>query len=272
MVVLIDSPVPRSTLHYLWAEAVLNWTDVRSADGPSAGGGPIGAPVPIAAASTGDVHRPGGLGSDSVIPGQQGSRPALPARSLPGRPDHHANLPGCVMALGHRELGWKRVAEGSLHCIDIPGLHNSMFDDPQVEFVGRELDQALERADRRGERYGRGRTASGVSVLHVSLPPPTSATATTGLSSSTEPSGRAGSVCPPGGSMVIWRTVHVPVASTTATVSASIRSLISMVDGLSAKLRPARLQQCLLGCPEPQKPERPPVGPQRLPAGSSRSP
>ena len=32
LVVLIDSPVPRSSLHYLWAEAVLNWPDIRVAD------------------------------------------------------------------------------------------------------------------------------------------------------------------------------------------------------------------------------------------------
>ena len=32
LVVLLDSPVPRSSLHYLWAEAALNWPDIRVAD------------------------------------------------------------------------------------------------------------------------------------------------------------------------------------------------------------------------------------------------
>jgi thioesterase domain-containing protein len=151
MVVLIDSPVPRSTLHYLWAEAVLNWTDVRS------GGRAERRRRTNAAHRSRSPRLPRGMSTDRVGSAVTRSYRASKEAVRHYRPGHYRGdltimrtSQGVVMALGHRELGWKRVAEGSLHCIDIPGLHNSIFDDPQVEFVGRELDQALERADRGG--------------------------------------------------------------------------------------------------------------------------
>jgi amino acid adenylation domain-containing protein len=149
VVILIDSPVPRSTLHYLWAEAVLNWPDVRSGDRADRRRRSDAALV--GRSSRFRRERSTDRVSSAVTRSYRASKDAV-RRYRPGH--YRGDLTilrtsqGVAMALGDRNLGWKRVAGGSLHCVDIPGLHNSIFEVPQVEFVGRELDRALERADR----------------------------------------------------------------------------------------------------------------------------
>ncbi len=47
------------------------------------------------------------------------------------------------MALGKIDLGWGALVRGRLVSIEIPGLHNTILQGPQLEVVGRQLDQLL---------------------------------------------------------------------------------------------------------------------------------
>ncbi len=158
VVVLIDSPVPRSRLHYLWAELVLNWPDVRS-----------GARFRRHRLANGS--RPGlnrsrqddRVGS-TITRSYQASKEAV---------KHYHPGPYCgqlvvmrtnqgvTMALGRDDLGWGGVGDGGITTIEIPGLHNTIFEPPQIEMVGRRLDELLEDLeDLDGDRTGDVGTAA----------------------------------------------------------------------------------------------------------------
>jgi amino acid adenylation domain-containing protein len=144
VVVLIDSPAPRSRLHYLWAELVLNWPDVRSGDrfrrhrlARGAGSGKSRLPHDDRVGST-------------ITRSYQASKQAV-KHYHPG--PYHGELvvmrtnQGVTMALGRDDLGWGGVSSGRVSTIEIPGLHNTIFEPPQVEDVGRRLNELLENID-----------------------------------------------------------------------------------------------------------------------------
>ncbi len=160
MVVLIDSPVPRSRLHYLWAEAVLNWPDVRSGDRVRryrridtlppglSDGSPGGLPRGVVRR----FHRYGTEDRVGATVSRAYRASKLAVRSYQPGPYAGAltvmrTAQGAAMALGRDDLGWKAVASGPLATVEIPGLHNSVFEAPQVELVGRRLDEVLDQAD-----------------------------------------------------------------------------------------------------------------------------
>jgi amino acid adenylation domain-containing protein len=148
LVVLLDSPVPRSPLHYLWGEAVVNWPDVRHADARqrleqvrsmlesrfsrfrrTPGSDRVGAAVVSSYRSSNLAvkrYRPGPYAGEVVV---------------------MSTRQGVITALGKQDLGWRPHVTGHLTTIEIPGLHNSVFDEPQLGIVGRHLALLVDQVD-----------------------------------------------------------------------------------------------------------------------------
>lgn len=149
LVVLLDSPVPRSSLHYLWAEAVLNWPDVRSADTAERLQQLRGAlfrrfghlrrhpdPDRVRASIT-RSYRAINLAVKRYQPGPYaGDVAVLRTRQ------------GAAMAFGKTDLGWGTLVQGRVVADEIPGLHNTILEGPQLAVVGRRLDQLVAGIDR----------------------------------------------------------------------------------------------------------------------------
>ena len=149
LVVLLDSPVPRSSLHYLWAEAVLNWPDVRSADTAERLQQLRGAlfrrfghlrrhpdPDRVRASIT-RSYRAINLAVKRYQPGPYtGDVAVLRTRQ------------GAAMAFGKADLGWGALVEGRVVAVEIPGLHNTILEGPQLAVVGRRLDELVAGIDR----------------------------------------------------------------------------------------------------------------------------
>ena len=148
LVVLLDSPVPRSPVHYVFAEAVVNWPDIRFADAAerrrqlrsvlesrwsrfrrSPETDRVGAAITSSYRASNLAvkrYRPGGYAGDVAV---------LSTRQ------------GAMVALGKRDLGWRSVVRGQVTTIEIPGFHNTIFEEPQLEIVGRHLDRLVDQVD-----------------------------------------------------------------------------------------------------------------------------
>jgi thioesterase domain-containing protein/acyl carrier protein len=154
LVILLDSPLPRSPLHYLWAEAVLNWPDFRSASpaqrrhhlativsghqghGSTPASDRVGATISRS-------HRASNVAVRHYSPGlYRGAMAVLHTRQ------------GTLMALGKEDLGWSAVARGPVTSIAIPGQHNTIFDVPQLGVIGESLDRLLDDIDDHPRLYG----------------------------------------------------------------------------------------------------------------------
>jgi thioesterase domain-containing protein len=148
MVVLIDSPMPRSRLHYLWAEAVLNWPDVRSGDRLRRHRHVEALPLEPARRfrRRGTDDRVGSTITRSYRSSKEAVRDYHPG-PYAGPITVMRTSQGATMALGRGDLGWKGVATGDVTCLEIPGLHTNIFESPRVEEVAARLDEVLERAD-----------------------------------------------------------------------------------------------------------------------------
>ena len=144
LVLLLDSPVPRSSLHYLWAEAVLNWPDVRTADTAERLQQLRGAlfrrfghlrrhpdPDRVRASIT-RSYRAINLAVKRYQPGPYaGDVAVLRTRQ------------GAAMAFGRPDLGWGPLVQGRVIATEIPGLHNTILEGPQLAVVGRRLDELV---------------------------------------------------------------------------------------------------------------------------------
>ena len=147
LVVLIDCPLRSSTVQYLWAELVLNWPELRAeswagrvryvrsavrrrrqADGPVV-----------------EVDRVSAAVTRSYLASNSAVRHYEPGR-YEGDVAVLATRQGVVMALGAEDLGWGRVVGGAVSMAAVSGLHNTLFEPPHVEVVGRVLDELLEGA------------------------------------------------------------------------------------------------------------------------------
>ncbi len=148
LVVLLDSPVPRSPVHYVFAEAVVNWPDIRFADAAerrrqlrsvlesrwsrfrrSPETDRVGAAITSSYRASNLAvkrYRPGAYAGDVAV---------LSTRQ------------GAMVALGKRDLGWRSVVRGQVTTIEIPGFHNTIFEEPQLEIVGRHLDRLVDQVD-----------------------------------------------------------------------------------------------------------------------------
>ncbi|MGP8006975.1 MAG: amino acid adenylation domain-containing protein [Acidimicrobiales bacterium] len=148
LVVVIDTPVARTRLHYLWAEAVLNWPDIAAASArerldwirglirrrigrhqSDPGGDRVGTAITRShqASNLAVKHHRSGTYDGAVA--------VLRTRQ------------GVIMALGRGDLGWRRVTAGSVTVVGLPGLHNTIFEPPHVEVAGRQLDRILDGLD-----------------------------------------------------------------------------------------------------------------------------
>ena len=149
LVVLIDSPVPRSPFHYLWAEAVLNWPDVRMADATQR----LRRFLALVDSRRSRYRR--SPGSDLVRGAITRSHRASNLAVMHYHPGPYAGdvavmrtRQGAAMALGRSDLGWRSVVTGRVTCTEIPGLHNTIFEEPQLGFVGRHLNTLVDHAGR----------------------------------------------------------------------------------------------------------------------------
>ena len=148
LVVLIDSPVPRSSLHYLWAEAVLNWPDIRVADAAER----MRRLRAVIDSRRARFRRnpPSDRVSGAILRSHRASNLAV----MHYQPGPYAGdvavmrtRQGAAMAVGKSDLGWGSVVTGQVTSIDIPGLHNTIFEEPQLGIVGGRLDQLLDRQE-----------------------------------------------------------------------------------------------------------------------------
>ena len=141
LVVLLDTPVPRSSLHFLWAEAVLNWPDVRAADSAER----------IQQVRGALLRRFGHLrrrpDPDRVRDAIARSYRAINMAVKHYQPGPYAGdvavlrtRQGAAMSFGRADLGWGSLVRGRVVTSEIPGLHNTMLEGPQLEVVGRRLD------------------------------------------------------------------------------------------------------------------------------------
>ncbi|MGH9078932.1 MAG: alpha/beta fold hydrolase [Acidimicrobiales bacterium] len=146
LVVLLDSPVPRSSLHYLWAEAVLNWPDIRVADAAERIQQVRGALS--RRFSHLRLHRDPDRVRATITHSYRAINVAV-KRYHPGPYDGDVAVmrtkQGAAMALGKADLGWGELVRGRLVSTEIPGLHNTILEGPQLEIVGRQLDQLVAR-------------------------------------------------------------------------------------------------------------------------------
>jgi amino acid adenylation domain-containing protein len=148
LLVVLDSPMLRSSVHYFWTEVVLNWPDIRSASGRERVGQlrdlvrrrmsrfRVGPSADRITAAITHSYRASNLAVKNYKPGPYGGAMGV-LRTGQGE----------TMALGRNDLGWGKVAAGPLTIIRIPGLHNTIFEVPHVEIVGRELDRLLGELD-----------------------------------------------------------------------------------------------------------------------------
>ncbi len=149
LVVLIDSPVPRSSLHYLWAEAVLNWPDIRVADAAER----MRRLRAVIDSRRARFRRnpPSDRVSGAILRSHRASNLAV-MHYQPGPYTGDVAVlrtrQGATMAVGKSDLGWGSVVTGQVTSIEIPGLHNTIFEEPQLGIVGGRLDQLLDRLDR----------------------------------------------------------------------------------------------------------------------------
>jgi amino acid adenylation domain-containing protein len=153
LVILIDTPVTRTSWQYLWAEVVLNWPDVRQARGAER----LRLWRDLWARRFERFHgpdNPGRVASDrvatTIIRSNRRSNLAV-KRHRPG--DYRGEIAvvrtrqGRTMARGRSDLGWRRVAGGRVSSIEVPGLHNTLFDEPYVQAVASRIDELLDAAD-----------------------------------------------------------------------------------------------------------------------------
>ena len=148
LVVLLDSPVPRSSLHYLWAELVLNWPDIRTATAAERRrqvrallGRRLGR-----VRRTPDGDRVGAAISRSHRASNLAVKRYQP-RDYAGDVAVIRTRQGTAMALGREDLGWGPLVGGRVFCSEVSGLHNTIFEPPQVEAVGRRIDELLDLVD-----------------------------------------------------------------------------------------------------------------------------
>jgi amino acid adenylation domain-containing protein len=145
LVVLLDSPVPRSSLHYLWAESVMNWPDIRAASFAERRRRLLGVVT----------RRRGKLGGstgedrvDATITASYRSSNQAVKHYRPGPYDGDVAVmrtkQGMSMAVGKGDLGWAPFVSGTLTTTEIPGLHNTIFEDPQLEIIGSKLSALLD--------------------------------------------------------------------------------------------------------------------------------
>ena len=147
LVTLIDSPVRTSTAQYLWAEAALNWPDLHAATWAERWDIVRSALRQRLGASEPEVNDD--RVAAAVSRSHQASNTAVKtftARTYGGDVAVLATRQGMVMALGANDLGWGRVVSGEISTAAIPGLHNTLFEEPYVGAVARALDDLLERA------------------------------------------------------------------------------------------------------------------------------
>ena len=155
LVILLDSPVPRSRLHYLWAEAVLNWPDFRAASAAQR------RRHLSAIVSRRHAHAPSASDADRVGATISRSHRASNLAVRHYKPGPYRGVmavmrttQGTRMALGKDDLGWTAVARGSVTSIAIPGLHNTIFEAPQLGVIGDSLNRLLDDIDDHPGRYG----------------------------------------------------------------------------------------------------------------------
>ncbi len=160
LVVLIDSPVPRSSIHYLWAEAVLNWPDIRTASA-----------VERCQQAWGAVERRldrfrRGPGNDRVRAAITRSYRAINLAVRDYQPGPYAGdvavlwtRQGAAMALGRKDLGWGAVASGRLVSSEVPGLHNTLLEGAQLQSLGRQLNGLVDEVDERARAATAARAA-----------------------------------------------------------------------------------------------------------------
>jgi amino acid adenylation domain-containing protein len=148
LVAVLDSPALRSPMQYFWSEAVLNWPDIASASGrqrvdqfrslverrrsvirPRAGSDRVDTAITRS-------HRASNLAVKRYKPGPYGGAVAV-----------LRTRQGVLMALGRNDLGWGKFTTGPVEEVVLPGLHNTIFEQPYVEVVGRQLDRLLEETE-----------------------------------------------------------------------------------------------------------------------------
>ena len=151
LVILIDSPLRSSSAQYLWAELVLNWPELRA---ESWGGrvryvrSAIRRRRPTSRSAV-EEDRVSAAVTRSYLASNSAVRQYDPGR-YEGDVAVLATRQGVVMALGAEDLGWGRVVGGTVSMTTVSGLHNTLFDPPHLEEVGRALDEALESASLTG--------------------------------------------------------------------------------------------------------------------------
>jgi amino acid adenylation domain-containing protein len=148
LVVLLDSPVIGSLAHYLWAEAILNWPDIRSATAAQRR-------QQLRSLIEGRLNRfrrkPGTDRVDAAITHSYRASNLAVKHYQPepyvGDVAVLRTAQGVLMAMGKSDLGWRSLVRGRLTSFEIPGLHNTIFELPNLETVGRKLEGLLERLD-----------------------------------------------------------------------------------------------------------------------------
>ncbi len=145
LVVLLDSPVPRSSFHYVWAESVMNWPDIKAASFAERAHRLMGLVT----------SRRGKLGGptaddrvDATITRSYRSSNQAVKHYRPGPYDGDVAVlrtkQGMSMAIGKGDLGWAPYVSGQLTTVEIPGLHNTIFEDAQLEVIGTKLSLLLD--------------------------------------------------------------------------------------------------------------------------------
>jgi amino acid adenylation domain-containing protein len=145
LVILLDSPVPRSSLHYLWAESVMNWPDIKAASFAERRRRMAG----LVTSRRGKLGGPTGDDRvDATITRSYRSSNQAVKHYRPGPYDGDVAVmrtrQGMSMAVGKGDLGWAPYVSGNLTTVEIPGLHNTIFEDPQLEVIGAKLSSLLD--------------------------------------------------------------------------------------------------------------------------------
>lgn len=142
-VLLLDSPLPRSSLGYYWGESLLYSGDIIRHPARSL----RGAIARISRVIRTRVSRlPLMSHADDfmALTERQLKSTDIAVRRYRARPYEGSvtvmrTRQGRAMALGRWDLGWSSVTRGMLEVVDIPGTHLTMLDAPQVHTVTEKL-------------------------------------------------------------------------------------------------------------------------------------
>jgi amino acid adenylation domain-containing protein len=148
-VVLVDSPALKSRLDYIWAEAVLNWPEVRSA--------PFRKRIELVRGivkSRLSLHRRTSASPLALVVEQATRRVNVAVkqyRSVPyaGKVTLLWTSQGRQMARKRPALGWSDLVVDPVESRKVSGGHITMFDPPYVAELGQQIDRTIQDASLR---------------------------------------------------------------------------------------------------------------------------